>query len=138
MYNTDIPFRRPEVLGKHFGSIMVVDDEIDIARLFQLYLEDSGYQVKVYNDPLKALSEFESGKYDLILLDVRMPRMNGFMLYRSLKRLDINCKVCFITAFETYYKSLKEFFPHLDVSCYIQKPVTREKLLDFIEKELIS
>lgn len=116
---------------------MVVDDEIDIARLFQLYLENSGYHVDIYTDPLKALSAFKFGKYDLVLLDIRMPGMNGFELYQKLKHLDLNCKFCFITGFQIYYESLKEFFPTVDITCYIQKPATREKLLDKIEKELV-
>lgn len=135
MYKTDNHLRKPS-LGGYLGAIIVVDDEIDIGQLFRLYLINSGYHVDVYNDPLKALSEFQPGKYNLALLDVRMPRMNGFELYQRLKYLDINCKFCFITAFETYYKTLKEFFPSLDNTCYIQKPVKREKLLDMIEMSL--
>lgn len=117
---------------------MVVDDEIDVARSLQLYLETSGYHVEVYNEPLKALSEFRPGKYDLVVLDVRMPNINGFELYRRLKRLDASFKVCFVTAFEAYYKSLKEFFPDLDVTCFIRKPVTKSKFLDRIARELTS
>jgi DNA-binding response OmpR family regulator len=123
-------------LEKAIASIMVVDDEADIANLFQVFLEDSGYLVEVYYDPLKALTEFKPGKYDLSLLDVRMPHMNGFELYRELKRLDYNCRICFITAFESYYKSLKEFFPTLEVSCYIRKPVTKEQLLNTVAREI--
>jgi DNA-binding response OmpR family regulator len=115
---------------------MVVDDETDIARLFQLYLEGPGYYVDIFDDPLKALLEFKPRKYDLVLLDVRMPRMNGFELYQRLKFIDPTCKVCFITAFEVYYNSLKEFFPSLDVTCYIRKPVTQHELLSTIAKEL--
>ena len=89
----------------------MVDDESDIATLFQYYLESSGYRVKVYNDPLRALLEFRTGLYDLALLDVRMPHMSGFELYEKMHRIDSACKVCFVTAFEIYYRSLKEFFP---------------------------
>ena len=59
-------------------SIMVVDDEPDISTLFRIYLEEEGFWVKIYNDPLKVLSEFKSGQYDLVILDVRMPHLNGF------------------------------------------------------------
>ena len=135
MYNTNTDFQRPS-LKRYLGSIIVVDDETDIGQLFQIYLVDAGYNVDVYNDPVKAFSQFEPGKYDLALLDVRMPHMNGFELYQRLKKIDIGCKFCFITAFETYYNSLKEFFPSLDITCYIQKPVSRQELLDRVEKEL--
>ena len=115
-----------------------MDDESDIATLFQYYLECSGYRVKVYNDPLKALSEFRASLYDLALLDVRLPHMSGFKLYEKIHRIDGACKVCFVTAFETYYNSLKEFFPSLDVTCFIRKPVTKTELLKHIAAELNS
>ena len=115
---------------------MLVDDESDIATLFLYYLESSGYRVKVYNDPRKALSEFRAGLYDLALLDVRMPYMSGFELYEKMHRIDSDCKVCFVTAFEIYYRSLKEFFPDLDVTCFIKKPVSKAELLDHVAAEL--
>ena len=117
---------------------MVVDDEIDIARSYQLFLETSGYRVDIYIDSLKALSEFRCGKYDVVVLDVRMPRMNGFELYTRLKLVDSRVKICFVTAFESYYKSLKEFFPNLDATCFMRKPVTKVEFLDQIVKELAS
>jgi DNA-binding NtrC family response regulator len=119
-------------------AILLVDDEPDIASLFQYYLEDSGYQVDVFNDPLKALSAFRAGLYDLALLGVRMPHITGFELYEKIHRIDNACKVCFMAAFEIYYRSLKEFFPHLDVTCFIRKPVSRERLLSLIATELSS
>ena len=64
-------------------SIMVVDDEPDISTLFRIYLEEEGFWVKIYNDPLKVLSEFKSGQYDLVILDVRMPHLNGFDCIRG-------------------------------------------------------
>ena len=116
----------------------MVDDETDIATLFQFYLESSGYRVRIYNDPRKALSEFKAGLYDLALLDVRMPGMSGFELYEKMHRIDGACKVCFVTAFEIYYRSLKEFFPNLDVTCFIRKPVSKAQLLNHITSELNS
>jgi DNA-binding response OmpR family regulator len=118
------------------GAILLVDDESDITTLFQYYLESSGYRVQVYNDPLKALSEFRIGLYDLALLDVRMPHMSGFELYEKIHRIDSACKVCFVTAFEIYYRSLKEFFPNLDVTCFIRKPVSKVELLNHIASDL--
>lgn len=119
-------------------TILLVDDESDIATLFQYYLESAGYRAKVYNDPLKALSEFRAGLYNLALLDVRMPHMSGFELYEKMHRIDSACKVCFVTAFEIYYRSLKEFFPNLDVTCFIRKPVSKAELLNHIAAELNS
>lgn len=115
---------------------MVVDDELDTAFSLKMHLDDSDYRVDIYTDPVEALSMFRPHYYDLILLDVRMPFMNGFQLYEKLKQIDNSCKVCFITAFEAYYQSLKEFFPNLDVTCFIQKPVTKEKLLASVTEQL--
>jgi two-component system, OmpR family, response regulator ChvI len=120
------------------GAILLVDDEPDITTLFQYYLESSGFRVKVYNEPRKALSEFRAGLYDLALLDVRMPNISGFELYEKMRRIDSACKVCFVTAFEIYYRSLKEFFPNLDVTCFIRKPVSKAQLLNHITTELNS
>jgi two-component system catabolic regulation response regulator CreB/two-component system response regulator ChvI len=115
---------------------MIVDDDKDIALVLKMHLENSGCKVDTYTSPLKALSEFKPREHDLILIDVKMPNMNGFQLYQRLREIDNNCQVCFITAFETYYQALREFFPKLDVSCFIKKPVSRNKLLERIAREI--
>ena len=116
--------------------IMIVDDDADTAYIFRNHLEDHGFQVESCTDPLMALSSFEPRRYDLLLLDVKMPHMNGFELYREIKRIDDTCKACFITAFEIYYRSLVEFFPSLDITCFIKKPITKSDLIKRIDKEL--
>jgi two-component system catabolic regulation response regulator CreB/two-component system response regulator ChvI len=67
-----------------------------------------------------------------------MPEMNGFQLYEKLIKLDKGCKICFVTAFEAYYESLKEFFPNLDVKCFIKKPVTKLELIQHVISEVRS
>jgi two-component system catabolic regulation response regulator CreB/two-component system response regulator ChvI len=67
-----------------------------------------------------------------------MPRMNGFELCRKLRQIDSRVKICLVTAFESYYNSLKEFFPNLDVTCFMRKPVSKAEFLDQIVKELAS
>jgi two-component system response regulator ChvI len=88
---------------------LIVDDEPDIARLFKLGLErEGGFEVDVYNDPIIALSDYRPGIYDLLLLDIKMPEMNGLELYQSIREKQKDkerngggeIKVCFITAFE--------------------------------------
>src|SRR5215813_6629294 len=74
--------------------ILIVDDDPDITLTFKLGLEKKGFIVTVFNDPLEALSKFRAGLYDFILLDVRMPKMNGFELYREIEKIDDNPKVC--------------------------------------------
>ena len=63
------------------NRILIVDDEDDINLLFKMVLEDDGYKVDTFNDPLVALQNFSAGSYDLLLLDMLMPNMNGFELY---------------------------------------------------------
>jgi DNA-binding response OmpR family regulator len=117
--------------------VMIVDDELDIAAMFKIGLEANEFVVTTYNDPLKAFSDFRPGAYDLLVLDVRMPGMNGFELYGKMRAMDSQVKVCFLTAFEDYRKNFKEAFPFLDeVKCYLKKPITIQdlvkRLLDLI------
>jgi DNA-binding response OmpR family regulator len=116
--------------------ILLVDDEQDITFALSTGLEDKGFAVDAVNDPQEALSNFKAGLYDLLLIDVKMPKMNGFELYREIEKIDNKAKVCFITAFEVYYKSLRELFPTTKVDCYIKKPITTDDLVQRIKTEL--
>jgi DNA-binding response OmpR family regulator len=78
------------------------------------------FVVDTFNDPQEALSNFKAGLYDLLLIDVKMPKINGFELYLEMEKIDDKAKVCFITAFEVYYKSLREPFPTVKVDCFIK------------------
>jgi two-component system catabolic regulation response regulator CreB/two-component system response regulator ChvI len=118
--------------------ILLVDDEHDITFGFRIGLEDNGFVVDTFNDPQEALSNFKAGLYDLLLIDVKMPKMNGFELYREIEKIDDTPKVCFITAFEVYYKSLRELFPTVKVDCYIKKPITTDELVRRIKSELVT
>ena len=113
-------------------KILIVDDEPDITFTLKKGLEQGGYDVHVFNDPLVALSNFKPDIYDLLLLDIKMPKMTGFELYRKLKEMDSKVKVCFITAFETYYEKFKqEFFPLEEIKGFIRKPIQIEDLIQF-------
>jgi len=101
------------------------------------YLNGSFF-VYTFNDPQQALAEFKANFYNLLLLDIRMPKMNGFDLYRELKKIDGNPKVCFVTAYETYYEALKKHFLTLAVSCFIKKPIEIDDLIRRITEELES
>jgi DNA-binding response OmpR family regulator len=117
---------------------MAVDDEPDITFTLKKVLEQSGFPLDVFNNPQTALINFKPDYYDLILLEVMMPQMNGFELYQEIKKKDKNVKTCFVTAYELYYESLKQKYPKLDVGCYIRKPVDMNYLVNKIEKELAS
>jgi len=122
------------------NRILLVDDEPDITTAFSLGLEDSGFKVDVFNDPIQALSGFKNGLYDLALIDYKMPNMNGFELYREIRKIDDRVKVCFITAFEVYYEELKNRFQYKeeDVRCFISKPIDIDELVIRIKEELNS
>jgi two-component system, OmpR family, response regulator ChvI len=123
-------------------ALLVVDDEPDITLSLKKGLEYNGFTiVDTFNDPLLALSSFKTDFYDLILLDVKMPKMNGFELYRELEKKESkekDIKACFITAYEIYYESLKKEFPNLNVGCFITKPIEIEDLVRRINAELES
>jgi two-component system response regulator ChvI len=116
--------------------ILLVDDEPDVTITFKMGLEGKGYKVDAFNDPDEALANFKMGVYNLLLLDIKMPKMNGFQLYEELEKLDKKAKVCFITAFEVYYRSLRELFPQIEIDCFIKKPIDTEDLVKRIQAEL--
>ena len=119
--------------------IMIVDDELDIANLYKLSLERNGFFVEVFNDSLSALSRYKVGAYDLLLLDINMPKMNGFKLYEEIlsRHSDNHVKVCFITAFEEYNNQFKELFPGLkEADCFIRKPIALKALTEKVKSRL--
>jgi DNA-binding response OmpR family regulator len=110
---------------------MLVDDEPDIALGLKIGLEDNGYVVDAFNDPELALSNFKAGSYDLLLLDIRMPKMDGFDLYYEIRKIDDKVDVCFMTAFDELYfeQQFKKRFPTMDPRCFFQKPITIDDLI---------
>jgi two-component system, OmpR family, response regulator ChvI len=116
--------------------IFLVDDENDISLSYKTGLEHNGFLVDVFNDPVQALSSFRAGQYDLLILDIKMPKMNGFELYREIQKIDDKVKVCFITAFVTYYESLREIFDMRNIQCIIKKPIEISTLTQRITTEL--
>jgi DNA-binding response OmpR family regulator len=84
--------------------ILVVDDEPDLTMLCKLALEYHGFIVDTINDPQRALSDYRLGYYDLVILDINMPEMDGFQLYDGIKKKDEKAKICFLTASELYYE----------------------------------
>jgi DNA-binding response OmpR family regulator len=119
------------------NRILVVDDEPDLTQVSTLALEYHGYKVDSFNDPLEALSKFKPGSYDLIIIDIKMPKMDGFELYHEIKKKDNNAKVCFLTASELYYEEFrKKEYSALDRNLFIQKPIGNEELIKEINKML--
>ena len=116
--------------------ILIVDDDPDVASIFSMGLEDEGFEVYTYNDPLIALSNFKPSFYDLLLIDINMPKMNGFELCTQILKFDVNVRICFITAGETNIQALREVYPLISVGCFIKKPVTIDYLVKRIKSEL--
>lgn len=124
--------------------IIIVDDDPDITFTFKRGLEESNrasrskisFQVKTYNDPLVALLEFQPNFYDLLLVDVNMPKMNGFDFSEKILKLDVNVRVCYISAGEMNIEALREQYPSLSIGCFIKKPITIENLIRKVKAEL--
>jgi CheY-like chemotaxis protein len=118
---------------KPLRRILLVDDESDVISVFKMILEMNGYEVDAYTSPLTALDNFKPDFYGLLLLDIRMPAMSGFELYRKMRSIDNEVKVCFITAFEDYREEFRESFPKLDEFKYfIRKPKAVEDLVNHV------
>jgi two-component system, OmpR family, response regulator ChvI len=118
--------------------ILIVDDEPDITSSFKEALRDHGFeQVDISNGPLSALKNFKAGSYDLVIIDIVMPQMDGFSLYEEIRKIDNKVKVCFITAFEINYQALRAVFPASDeLGCFIRKPVDMDDLVKRINAEV--
>jgi CheY-like chemotaxis protein len=114
--------------------ILIIDDEADITSALKRGLEKYGFTVEVNNNPLSILSDYKAGYYDLLILDIRMPDMDGFELYQVIRKLDNRTKVCFWTAFEVAYEQLVKRFPAMNEKLFIKKPVTLDDLVDRINR----
>ena len=117
-------------------KIFLVDDEPDIANSLKAGLERKGFSVAAFVDPQEALSKYEKNMYDLLLIDIRMPRLSGFELMREIKKVDPNAVVWFLTAFEVYYDEFKKMFPNLDVKSFVRKPISAGDLAAKINEGL--
>jgi CheY-like chemotaxis protein len=110
--------------------ICFVDDEPDILLLCKIVLEGEGFEVFTFTDPLLALSRFKPAFYDLIVLDIKMPQMNGFELFRKIKEIDKNVHACFFTASEMYYENFRKSGDRLiDKDLILRKPIENDELI---------
>ena len=114
--------------------ILLVDDEPDTCMVYQIVLEDAGYQCISYTDSVKALQEFRASYYDLVLLDIKMPVLNGFELCKKIREIDRTVHIVFITASEEYYEKFRsEHYTELGKINYIQKPIGNEELVRIVD-----
>lgn len=110
-------------------KVLIVEDEIDLLLSIKKGLTRNGFEVEGFDDPLEALAKFKPNTYDVLLVDIRMPKMNGFELFRAIKKSGDRSIIFFITAFEVYYEEFKKIFPDLDVKYFIKKPITIAELV---------
>jgi DNA-binding response OmpR family regulator len=118
--------------------ILVVDDNSDTVFTLRIGLEnsDTAIQVYGYDNPVNALLDFKPNFYDLLLIDVNMPLMDGFELCKKLLQKDINVKVCFMTSGEINMDAVMEVHPIKSIGCFIKKPITTDALARRIRAEL--
>jgi CheY-like chemotaxis protein len=136
--------QQKEKLSPFTKRILIVDDHPDIILTFKKGLEAENeysggkifFQVYAYDDPLLALSEFKLNFYDLLLVDVNMPKVNGFEFSEKILELDLNVRVCYISAGEMNIEALREQYPSLSIGCFIKKPITIENLVRRVKAEL--
>ena len=114
-------------------KILLVDDERDVLYTIKNILEENGFQVDTFYDPIISLKFYKSGYYNLVILDIKMPKMDGFELYTKIREKDSKVKICFLTASEMYYekfrKTRSELGRIIGEDCFIQKPIKNEDLV---------
>jgi DNA-binding response OmpR family regulator len=123
--------------------ILLVDDEPDIAFALSIGLEDNGFEVDTFSDPLLALQSFKEKhnkkeSYAIALIDFRMPKMNGFELYNEIRKIDNRVKLCLITAFDIQNEALKAAIPVLNAekAVIIKKPIKTVDLAKIVAQKI--
>ena len=137
---------RKEELSPFTKRILIVDKDPDTTFTFKRAFEEAiridgsgnkiSFYVNTYNDPLVALSEFKPNFYDLMLIDIEMPKMNGFDFYVKTTEIDVNPRVCFMSSGLINQEALREQYPSLSIGCFIEKPVSMENLIRRVKAEL--
>ena len=110
--------------------ILIVDDEVDITDSLKAGLTSQGFSVDAYNDPMAALAHFKSKQYDFVILDIRMPKMSGFDLYREMVKLDWKTNYCFFTAFDIHPSEFDKVFPDVNVRAFLKKPLSPSQMVE--------
>jgi len=127
---------------RFWKRILIVDDDADVTMTFKVGIEDINndankrIEVDTSNNPVVALSEFKPNFYDLLLVDINLPHMNGFELCEKILAIDINVKVCFMSSGEINREALREIYPAVSLGCFIRKPVTIDYLIQRVMAEL--
>jgi CheY-like chemotaxis protein len=114
-------------------KVLLVDNEPDVTYAIRTVLEDNGFEVDSFNDPVLVCDTYKSNYYDLVILDIKMPKMDGFQLYDCIRQKDRKTKICFLTASEMFYESLRQarnlLGDMLGEQYFIQKPIKTDELI---------
>ena len=127
-------------------KILLVDDEPDITFTIKNMLYNTGFQIYTFNDPITPLKLYRRNFYDLVILEMKIPNMDGFELYIKIKEKDPTVKICFLTAIAIFDEEFRKSRPEVDriitQECFIQKPITTEdlikKLIDIMNTDMIT
>jgi DNA-binding response OmpR family regulator len=117
---------------KNNKKIMIIDDDKDITNLFSIFLEHNGYIVNAYTNPVEAFNNFRKNSHDLIVLDLKMPKMDGMTLYHQIKAIDGKVRICFTTADINYIEDLRKGIIDID-KIVLYKPVLLKDLKNKID-----
>jgi DNA-binding response OmpR family regulator len=113
-------------------KILLIDDEPDVTYTIKKILEDNGFKVDDFNDPILALNYYKVNFYDLVILDIKMPKMDGFELYTKIREKEPKVKICFLTAIATFNEEFRKIRLTLGKTInedyFIQKPINMEDL----------
>ena len=114
-------------------KVFLIDDEPDITYTLEKVLQDNEFEVDTFNDPILALDNYQTNFYDLVVLDIKMPKMDGFELYIKLREKDPKVKICFLTALTTFKEDFRkrrlEMGKTINEDYFIIKPIKTEDLI---------
>jgi DNA-binding response OmpR family regulator len=123
-------------MSKPKSKILIIDDDKDITNLFSIFLEYNGYSVDAYTNPIEAINNFRKNSHDLIILDLKMLKMDGMTLYLKIKEIDDKVIICFTTANINYIKQLQKGIIDIE-KIVLYKPVLLKDLKNKIDSLLL-
>ena len=125
--------------SKYSKRIMLVDDEADILAVLAASFRSGGFAIHAYTNPKQALEDFKPHFYGALILDVRMPVMDGFELYQMIRKIDPDVNVCFFTAYETSHDVYQKTIAGVDKNAYfLRKPLSARELIKWVNTMITS
>ncbi len=126
--------------GQQQKRILIIDDDPDITIVLRMSLEDNGFKADSYTNPVLAFENFRDGLYDLVLLDIKMPELDGFHFYQKIRKMDSRAKICFLTATEYFHEEIRKEhgFDEFSQETFLRKPIEIKDLVREIKKMLES